>query len=266
MVTTAQLYALGYSPPAVKRLVAAGRLHRVFRGAYLVGHRVAPPLARETAALLLLGPRAVLSHHTVAQIDGFGPPSPAVHATTPDRGRRSRRGLVVHHADLEDREIETRAGPRRTTAIRALSDLIPFLDRPTLERYANEAQVLGRVTHDQLAEAPRQLSRLTRDRGFTRKEAERRLRLLLRRAGLGPTATNTEVHGFEVDVLFAPRKLILEMDGYASHRTRRAFERDRRRDAILTAAGYRTIRLTWRQIDEQPEHVIATIAAALARA
>ncbi len=265
VVTTAQLHGLGFSPSSVKRLVAGGRLHRIFRGAYLVGHTAAPALARETAALLVVGPAAVLSHHTAAHIHGFAPPSRTIHVTTAARGRRSRPGLTVHHADLMSHEIVTGNGPRRTTGIRTLTDLIPFLDQATLERYANEAQVLKQITHDQLAQAPAPLRRLTDDRGFTRREAERRLKHLLHRAGLKPTATNTKVEGYEVDVLYADRRLIVEMDGFASHRTRHAFERDRRRDARLTAAGYRTIRVTWRQIHEQPELVLATIAAALAR-
>jgi very-short-patch-repair endonuclease len=38
--------------------------------------------------------------------------------------------------------------------------------------------------------------------------------------------------------------LIVELDGYAYHRTRKSFERDRRRDAALLTAGYRTLRVT----------------------
>lgn len=71
--------------------------------------------------------------------------------------------------------------------------------------------------------------------------------------------------GSEVDILFAEQRLVIEMDGYAFHRTRVAFERDRRRDADLAAAGYRVVRITWRALSTEPEAVVARLAAALAR-
>jgi very-short-patch-repair endonuclease len=58
---------------------------------------------------------------------------------------------------------------------------------------------------------------------------------------------------------------VVDVDGYAYHGTRAAFERDRARDAELQAAGYRVIRVTWRQLVDEPEAVIARIAQALAQ-
>jgi very-short-patch-repair endonuclease len=55
---------------------------------------------------------------------------------------------------------------------------------------------------------------------------------------------------YEVDLLWRPQRLAVEVDGYTYHATRAAFERDRRRDAELVALGYRVVRLTWRQIVE----------------
>lgn len=97
----------------------------------------------------------------------------------------------------------------------------------------------------------------------TRSEAERRLLALLRRAQLKPSATNTKLAGHEVDVLFADQRLVVEVDGYAFHRTRAAFERDRRRDADLAAAGFRVVRVTWRALTNEPEAVLARLAGAL---
>jgi very-short-patch-repair endonuclease len=57
----------------------------------------------------------------------------------------------------------------------------------------------------------------------------------------------------------------VEVDGYAYHRHRKAFESDRRRDQELVAAGYRVIRVTWLQLRDQPISVITSIAQALAR-
>lgn len=58
---------------------------------------------------------------------------------------------------------------------------------------------------------------------------------------------------------------MVEVDGYAFHGDRAAFERDRRRDQLLTAHGLRVIRVTWRQLQSEPLAVIARIAQALAR-
>lgn len=116
----------------------------------------------------------------------------------------------------------------------------------------NEAQVLHLM--------PREPS----DPGITRSEAERRLLALVRRADLPPTRTNVRIRGHEIDVLYEPQRLIVEVDGYASHGTRHAFEKDRRRDAELIAAGYRTMRITWRQLTQEPEAVAARLGAAIA--
>jgi very-short-patch-repair endonuclease len=75
--------------------------------------------------------------------------------------------------------------------------------------------------------------------------------------------TNVRVGGYEVDALWPAERLIVEVDGFAFHSARSSFESDRKRDAELTAAGYRVIRVTWRQLVEEPEAVVARLARAL---
>jgi hypothetical protein len=53
----------------------------------------------------------------------------------------------------------------------------------------------------------------------------------------------------EVDFCWPSHHLIVETDGWESHRTRAAFEADRRRDAALQAGGWRVMRFTWRTPD-----------------
>jgi len=77
--------------------------------------------------------------------------------------------------------------------------------------------------------------------------------------------TNVRVHGYEVDALWRPLGLVIEIDGFAAHGTKRAFERDLARDATLTAAGYRVMRFTWRQLTAELERVLAAVAGGLAR-
>lgn len=68
-----------------------------------------------------------------------------------------------------------------------------------------------------------------------------------------------------VDLLWRPQRLIVEVDGYAYHATRAAFERDRLRDSELQATGYRVLRVTWSQLADRPEALVARIAQALVR-
>jgi very-short-patch-repair endonuclease len=102
------------------------------------------------------------------------------------------------------------------------------------------------------------------DPAFTRSEAERRLLELIRDARLPEPDANARVVAYEVDFLWREPKLIVEVDGYAFHSTRAAFERDRRRDGELQAAGYRVLRVTWRQLEDEPEALIAALARTLA--
>ena len=68
-----------------------------------------------------------------------------------------------------------------------------------------------------------------------------------------------------VDLLWAEQRLIVEFDGFGTHGSRSSFETDRRRDRHLVAAGYRVIRVTWLQLEDEPFALIAQIAAMLAR-
>jgi very-short-patch-repair endonuclease len=253
LVTHRQLLGLGLSKSAIGRAVRAGRLHVVFRGVYLVGHAVPPPFALELAALLACGPTAALSHRTAGALHHILPSwTGPVEVTVPDRRCRPRPRLRPHLAPLPSQDVTITLGLRLTTPARTLKDLAAVLDPQPLERATNEAEVLDLI-------APPEDKR-----GVPRSEAERKLQCLLRRAGLPPTATNVQVLGHEVDALYAQHDLILEVDGYAFHRTRRAFEQDRRRDAELVAAGYRVMRVTWRQLTHQPEALTARLGAALA--
>lgn len=70
-------------------------------------------------------------------------------------------------------------------------------------------------------------------------------------------------YDFEVDLLWEKQHLAIETDGEETHATRAAFQRDRKRDQILIAAGYRTARVTWRQVVDEPNGVVHRIARML---
>ena len=87
--------------------------------------------------------------------------------------------------------------------------------------------------------------------GPTRSEFEDAFAAFIEAHGLPRAEFNARVAGYEVDVLFPVQKVIVELDGWAFHQTKQAFERDRERDATTLAAGCRTVRITWERLQNQ---------------
>jgi very-short-patch-repair endonuclease len=266
-VSAAQLAAAGFSRRAIQHRLATGVLTRVHRGVYLLG-AVRGPWFAEHAALLACGARAVLSHWTALALWGLAERPAQVHVTRPATGHAPA-GVRVHRGTIED--VRRRHGLPVTSPARALLDVASSMPAVDLARLVEEAQVQRLVTRAELADARHRHGTaalravLQRDDqpSLTRSEAERRLLALIRAARLPAPVTNARVGRFEVDMLWRQERLVVEVDGFAFHGSRSAFERDRRRDAQLLALGYRVLRITWRQLVEEPEAVIAALAAAL---
>jgi very-short-patch-repair endonuclease len=160
-------------------------------------------------------------------------------------------GIRVHRTPVLPAAARTRhAGLPLTTAARTLADL--RLPAGEQARACEQAEILGLVPRT--AGAP----------CITLSEAERRLLRLIRAAGLPAPRTNVRVGGYEVDCHWPDARLVVEVDGFAYHASRAAFERDRRRDADLVVAGLRVVRFTWRQLVHEPEAVVARLAVLLA--
>jgi very-short-patch-repair endonuclease len=67
----------------------------------------------------------------------------------------------------------------------------------------------------------------------------------------------------EVDCVWRRSGAIAELDGRAVHGTAAAFERDRARDRALNAAGWRVVRITWRQLSEEARELAEDLRALL---
>ena len=74
----------------------------------------------------------------------------------------------------------------------------------------------------------------------------------MREAGLPTPAANVPVAGLEVDFLWPAARLVVELDGYAHHRSRARFERDRERVTRIQLAGYRVLPLIARRLTTGP--------------
>jgi very-short-patch-repair endonuclease len=277
VVTRAQLAAAGIGRGSIDHRIATGRLHRIHRRVYLVGHPVPPRFACELAAVLACGDDAVLSHLTATSMWSL-PCEDArqIDVTVPGRDPGTHPGIRIHRVrQLNPLDVRRCQRIPITAPARTLLDLAEVLPIRALERAVEEAQIRRLVRPRQLldvlerspgrrgAGALREL--LDQKPAFTRSEAEARLLALLRAAGLAPSSVNARVGNYEVDFLWRPNRLVVEFDGFAYHSTRAAFERDRTRDAELQAHGYRVIRVTWRQLVEEPEAIIARVAQALTR-
>jgi hypothetical protein len=233
--------------------------------------------ARWMAAVLALGRGAVLSNRPAGAHWEIIRWSGTCEVTTPRRGIRSRQGIQVHHARLPPDEITTHRGIPITTVPRTLFDLAAVLPERQLERALNEAEVLRRW--DELS-LDRLLRRYPRHAGngavgavlrkrrlgatLTRSELEERFLALIDRAGLPRPELNVLIEGFEVDAVWRDARVVVELDGRGTHGTAAAFERDRERDRVLQVADWRPIRVTSRQLSEDPVALIADFRRLLA--
>jgi very-short-patch-repair endonuclease len=274
LVSIEELRAAGLSRHAIASRVQRGALHPRHRGVFSVGHLGEIPLAREHAALLACGRGAALSHRSAAAVwDLRSPDERAPVDVSVPPGRHPRHaGIAVHRPErLDPGDVRTREGLTVTSVPRTITDLAAVLPMPELERLVAEALARRLIRKSDLAlpagapGAKRLRDVLDDGPRFTRSEAERALLRLVRKAGLPLPRTNTKVAGLEVDALWPDQRLVVEIDGFAFHQGRRAFEHDRRRDQRLRAAGYDVVRITWRQLVDEPERIVALLAGLLAR-
>ncbi len=271
VVGRAQLLALDLSSSAIGRLVAAGRLLRVHRGVYAVGHVRTDLRSRCWAAVLACGPGAALSHRTAAALwDLPGGAGGTVEVSVPVAGgRRARSGVCVHRtAALTPAQVTAVDGLPVTRVERTLLDLALVVTPRVLGLAVEAAEHRGLFDHARLPDdgspgSARVRAALAEPATRERSWLERRFLALCRRAGLPAPLVNARVEGLEVDVHWPAARVVVETDGGQHHRTRRAFEEDRRRDAHLVAAGWRVLRFTHDQVVRDERHVVSTLRRVL---
>jgi very-short-patch-repair endonuclease len=276
--TWQQLLDAGLTPAKIKHGAATGELTRMFPRVYAYGDPELIPLCREAAALLSLGSGAVLSHASAAAVWELTPAMPGpIHVTMVRRPRR-RPGIRVHRVyHLDPRDVGIRSNLAVTSLSRTVIDFAAESSTIEVERVMAEAVAKERTTFER--ELRQALGRipanhpgaavitglLERDgAALTRSEGERALRRLLRQAGLPQPVSNAKLYGVEPDLFWPEHALVVEFDGYPFHSSRASFERDRRRDQLLAAHGITVMRLTGRQLRDEPLAVIARIAQGLA--
>jgi hypothetical protein len=271
-----QLHEIGLSERLIRTRVSHGGLIRIHRGVYAVGHRALTIESWWMAAVLANGPRAVLSHRSAGQLWGLYPRSEIKPEVTAPGSKKTKPGIVVHRSAVPADEVGRMWGIPVTSVARTMFDLAGTLREREVERAWNEMEVrdyrLRLSVPDLIERYPGRkgtllLARLASGKaepvGITRSELEERFLALIDRFGLPRPRMNAHLairdRFYEIDCLWEDRKVAIELDGGAAHRTRGAFEKDRERDRILTADGYATARLTWHQITETPAEVAADL-------
>jgi Protein of unknown function (DUF559) len=282
VVARRQLESLGLARGWIEGRLRRGQLHAIHRGVFAVGHRLLAQKGRWMAAVLACGDGAVLSHRAAGQLLGIVPLGGGWPEVTRPRGWRSQPGIVQHRSPLSPDEVEAVAGIPATGLSRTLLDLASLLSRERMEGAMNEAEVLGltdRISvHALLKRYPRKRGTTTlrsvlgdarKARGITRRELEARFAALLATTDFPTPHRNADVavagRFFEVDCLWRAQCLIVELDGGFVHGTWRTAERDRERDRLLQADGWRVVRLTWRQLRDDAPAVIADLRRLLRR-
>jgi very-short-patch-repair endonuclease len=274
-----QLIRLGLAPAAIDYRVKIGRLQVRHRGVYGLGPAHSK-LSHWMAAVLAAGPDAVLSHRSAAQlwglVSGAGGP---LHLTAPSK--RSRPAILLHRSNVPDDERTEVDGIPVTSVPRTILDCAPTMTERQLERLINEADVLRLYDHISI---PTLLHRYPRRPGSrklwvalgkrnagstrTRSDLEELLIELVDELGLRRPETNVilviDGETFEIDALWRAERVAVELDSREFHLTPLAFERDRRRDRKLSAAGWRPVRITWRQITAERAAVGRDLTAMLA--
>ncbi len=276
LVTVAQAREVGVGRSARRHRVTKGVLHPILPSVLALGSPVLQPLGAETAALLYAGENTVVSHDSAAALWGLtGHPS-FVAITVIDRTVKSQPRVPVHRVPALDlRDVCIQHGLPVTSPARTLIDCAA--SELPLDRLLNETRALKLVTDPEIRQAmdrcPRRkgvkalraLLETEGDTGYTRSEAERLLKRMIKEAGIETPIFNRRVEGVEADAYWPHHKLIVEIDGYRYHGRWASFQSDRERDNHLVTAGYTVLRFTWHQLTQRPLYVLAQIARALAR-
>jgi very-short-patch-repair endonuclease len=275
LVARRQLLGLRLSAGTIDEWVAAGHLHVVYPGVYLVGHPVMAEGGRELAAVLASGPDSVLSHRSAAEVwklidlrRGL-----ALQTTSPHRRIEGPRGIYVHSSIvLSQDEIDERNGIPITSAARTIFDFASQAAPWEVAKAYEEGLIQNYFTRDHMIVMAMRLKGrrgirkvrelIDRDAppSVTIEEAHRRLLELVRTSDLPHPRTEVKIDGKPVDILWGEAKLVVEMDGGAFHNTPSRAERDKLRDSELAAIGYLVIRVTWKELSKRPLALISRIS------
>jgi very-short-patch-repair endonuclease len=277
VVATSQLDAIGYTKSSVAKAAKAGRLHRIHRGVYVVGHRELSWEGRCMAAVLASYP-SVASHLSAGWLWCLLRWKPETLHITRRSPRPRKRPFIVHTADLTRADLTRRDGIPVTSLARTVLDLAVDSRERTVRRFIRTADddktfdlramedLLERTKgHRGQAKVRAALEIYDETPVFTRSDLEKRFLEVVREAGLPMPSMNRFVGGYEIDAYWADHRFGVELDIYETHGSRLSFEEDRERDDELLLAGIETTRVTGPRLAREPGAVVESVRRHLQR-
>ncbi|MFL5892206.1 MAG: type IV toxin-antitoxin system AbiEi family antitoxin domain-containing protein [Solirubrobacterales bacterium] len=280
-----QLLSIGLSASAVRERVAAGRLHRIHQGVYAVGRPDVTIKGRWMAAVLACGEGALLSHQSAATLHGLlNARAGRVHVTVARRTSVARAGIRAHRSmRLAPQDRDEVHGISCTSVAATLLGVAATTPPNVLDSACNRAEMEGLLdmrAAEELLVRRRSQPGATRLRAAlevdglgldrTKSSLEKRFLLLARRTGLPAPEVNAwmAIPGEEMqcDFVWHRERVVVEVDSWETHGTRRAFRNDRRRDRLLRAHGWDPVRVTGYDVASDPDGVITEVQTLLERA
>jgi very-short-patch-repair endonuclease len=279
VVARRQLLELGLSRDRIFTWRQRGRLVDRHRGVYTLGHRLLAQEGRWMAAVLACGDGALLSHRSAAMLWGLRRAGAgAIDVTVPSDGARAGgQGIRTHRSAVAGRFATVVEGIPVTTVAWTLLDLAGVLRPHQLRRAVEESERQElfdlAAVHEALAAdpgrpgSPSLLALLAdmKDHGVTRtrSDVEALMLQLCLDHGLPRPQVNRYNNGTEVDFRWPSERLIVEVDGWQFHRSRRAFVTDRARDRAALKTGWRVARFPASEVADSPKAVADELARLL---
>ncbi len=279
--TRVQAYEAGWTSRQVRRRLVAGRWCVVAGEALRQSSDPGSPW-QLAFAVVLTWPDAVVSHELAGVIHGFPLDPVTVGTAIVDRpNHRTTPGLRTKRVPLTYSDVRPIGGLAMTTRPRTALDLLRtsrWTQARSLAGWLTTHEILGfsDIAREAALTPGRhgtpQLRRLVEVSAHgSLSAAEDLLHELLRCALIVGWRANVPIVDSGriiavADVLFDSTRLVIEVDGYAAHSSREAFQRDRTRQNQLVAANYQVLRFTWADLTNRSIAVIDEIRAALRRA
>ncbi|MBC7644469.1 MAG: DUF559 domain-containing protein [Thermoleophilia bacterium] len=281
VITFDQLVQCGVSQSAVSRRVGNGRLHRIYKGIYAVGHAALSREARCMAAHLAAGPDSVLSHWIAAEKWKLRDQTACrIEILSPRRIRGLSDATARQTCTLVAADIVWRDWLPFTTVPRSLVDLADVLSVYQLTHLMHQADYRNRFDLDATlrcaernrtragyATLLRALEKQAAGSAGTRSKLEDRFLALVLSGGVIEPWVNMHIsvpgdRSFEVDFQWSEQRLVVEVDGSGHRRLRTRLE-DADRDVLLRAAGYRVLRFSGEDIERRGAETVAQVVVAL---
>jgi very-short-patch-repair endonuclease len=274
-LNSAQAQACGLTRNQVRQLVRSGRLITARRSVYIVAGCPSTWEQRGSIALLACGDGSALSFRAAGFVHGLIDERPGrIDITVPHKTHNGDvDDVIVHRAVyLSAHDVRTVRGLRVTCPARTLVDLASVYEERALARAVDRALLSGLVTIRVVRRYIRDrglkcrpgvgtLIKLLDDRefGVPESELERRTLELIAEYRLPAPERQRRVGPHRIDFAYGDQRLLVEVDGRATHGTSEAFESDPVRQNALVLEGWTVLRFTWKHITQDAEYVAATL-------